>query len=346
MPRVGFQSAKDFESGISMAPSLVIFWLFQASRGNDILIGVILCYTMLIFGLSLKKGQMARISYLSVIFLMICGLVVVAAQFSMPMSAHYISSSVGMLGLAVVLNELERKVLKNGKIWPTRIIWLLGLFYILTCFFSFFLNNDFLFKYFFVMEDQGISYYLTGWPRYYTVVALFFLLVPAKGYFKIVSFILTALPASVPSVIAWVTIHFKTSYLIWSLSILILGVISLYSFDQIFTPIRLFIEMKSLSIDGRADKISSIAMFGNPIGFDDNFSETFWIAISQTVGYLLAAIFSVLFFIYIYKTSKSWRFMFGAMVLVSLNPFPLVFVVLLAPLWNRSIRNVRVENFT
>jgi hypothetical protein len=127
---------------------------------------------------------------------------------------------------------------------------------------------------------------------------------------------------------------------------LILGVLSLYGFDQVFTPIRLFIDLKSVSIDGREEKISSLAMFGNPIGFDDNFSETFWIAISQTVGYLLGAIFMVLFTIYIYKTSKSWKFMFGATVLVSLNPFPIAFIVLLAPLWNRSIRNVRVENVT
>lgn len=336
MPKVGSQSPVLFDLGVWAAPSLVIFWLFQASRGNDILVGVILCYTVLIFGLALKSQQMVRITYLSVMLLMTCGLVVVAAQFSMPNSAKYISSNVALLGLAVILNELERKVLNNGKIWPIRIIWLLGLFYILTCFFAFFLNNDFLYMYFFVMEDQGISYYVSGWPRYYTVVALFFLLVPAKGYLKIVSFILTALPASIPSVIAWITIHSKISYLIGSLTILILGVISLFGFDQIFTPIRLFIEIKSLSIDGRIDKIASVALFGNPIGFDDNFSETFWIAISQTVGYLLAVIFSVLFIIYVYKTSKSWRFMFGAMVLVSLNPFPPAFIVLLAPLWNRA----------
>ena len=277
-----------------------------------------------------------HISYLSVIFLITCCLVVVAAQFSMPMSNKYISSSVGVLGLAVVLNELERKVFKIRKIWPARIIWVLGLFYILTCFFSFFLNNDYFYKYFFVMEDEDISYYLNGWPRYYTVVALFFLLVPAKGYLKILSFILTALPASIPSVIVWVVIHFKTSYLIGSLIILILGVTSLYGFDEIFTPIRLLFDLKSLSIDARLEKIGSVAIFGNPIGFDDNFSETFWFAISQTVGYLLAVIFSMLFIIYTYKSSKSWKFMFGALVLMSLNPFPLAFIVLLAPLWNRA----------
>lgn len=335
MSRVGIHSARDFGNAIYMAPSLVIFWLFQASRGNDFLAGVIFCYTVLIFGLALKSQQMLRITYLSVMLLMICGLVVVAAQFSLPNSANYISSNMAFLGLAVILNELERKVLKNEKTWPGRIIWLFGLFYILTCFSAFFLNNDSFYKYFFVKEDQGVSFYESGWPRYYTVVALFFLLVPAKGYLKILSFILAALPASIPSVVAWITIHSKISYSIGSLIILILGVTSLFGFDQIFTPIWLFIEIKSSSIDGRADKISSIAMFGNPIGFDDNFSETFWIAISQTVGYLLAVIFSVLFIIYVYKTSKSWRFMFGAMVLVSLNPFPPAFIVLLAPLWNR-----------
>lgn len=339
MSRLGFQSATDFESGISMTPSLVIFWLFHASRGNDILVGVIFCYTILIFGLALTSQQMVRISYLSVILLMTCGLVVVAAQFSMAGSANYISSSIALLGLAIFLNEIERKVLKNGKIWPVRIIWLLGLFYILTCFSAFFLNNEFFYKYFFVMEDQGISYFESGWPRYYTVVALFFLLVPANGYLKIVSFILIALPASIPSVIAWVIIHLKTSYFIGSLVILVLGVISFYGFDKIFTLIRLFFEIKSLSIDSRLDKITSVAIFGNSNEFDDNFSEIFWIAISQTIGYLLAVILCILFIIYIYKTSKSWKFMFGAMVLLSLNPFPPAFIVLLAPLWNRAFDN-------
>ena len=270
---------------------------------------------------------------------MTCGLVVVAAQFSMAGSANYISSSIALLGLAIFLNEIERKVLKNGKIWPVRIIWLLGLFYILTCFSAFFLNNEFFYKYFFVMEDQGISYFESGWPRYYTVVALFFLLVPANGYLKIVSFILIALPASIPSVIAWVIIHLKTSYFIGSLVILVLGVISFYGFDKIFTLIRLFFEIKSLSIDSRLDKITSVAIFGNSNEFDDNFSEIFWIAISQTIGYLLAVILCILFIIYIYKTSKSWKFMFGAMVLLSLNPFPPAFIVLLAPLWNRAFDN-------
>lgn len=334
MSRVDIHSTRDFGGAIYVAPSLVIFWLFQASRGNDFLAGLIFCYTVLIFGLALKSQQMLRITYLSVMLLMVCGLVVVAAQFSLPNSANYISSNITFLGLAVILNELERKVFKNEKTWPGRIIWLFGLFYILTCFAAFFLNNDSFYKYFFVLEDQGLSFYESGWPRYYTVVALFFLLLPAKGYLKLVSLILTVLPASIPSVIAWVTIHLRMSYLIGALIVLIPGAISFFGFDQIFTPVRLFIELKSLSIDGRIDKITSVAFFGNPVGFDDDFSETFWIAISQTVGYLLAVTFSVLFIMYIYKASKSWRFMFGAMILVSLNPFPPAFIVLLAPLWN------------
>lgn len=346
MPKVGSLSSWAFDSGVLAMPSLVIFWLFQASRGNDFLFGILILYSALIFGLALKSKQIVRISYLSAIFLTTCVLVVVAAQFSMPMSANYISSNVVILGLAIILNELERKVLKNGKIWPIKIVWILGLFYIVTCFFAFFLDNDSLYTYFFLKENGYISYYPNGYPRFYTVAALFFLLVPVRGYLRIVSFILTALPASIPSVIAWLAIHFKKSYLIGTLIILVLGIISFYGFDQMFTPISLFIEIKSQSIDGRLDKISSAAIFGNPIGFDDDFSETFWIAISQTVGLFLGLIFSALFVIYIYQSSKSWKFMFGAMVLLSLNPFPPALIVLLAPLWNQSLRNVKFEAST
>ena len=328
------QSAKEFGSGFNLGPSLVMLWLFYASRGSDILLGVILCYTLLILIFAIKANE--QMSSLSVTLLLMCGLVVVAAQLSMPMSNRYVASNVAITSLAVILSELEGKVLKTRQFWCSKVIWSLGLFYILICSLSFFIESDFLFIYFFGLEGQGVSHYLNGWPRYYNVAALFFLLLPARRYLKIISLILTALPASIPSVIVWLVMHFNVRSLIGFLTIFGLIYSICFGFEWIFTVMQLLIDSKSLSVAARLNKIDSIAIFGNPIGYDDDFSETFWIASSQTVGYLLGTSFFILFIFYIYRYSKNWSFVLVALFLSSVNPFPLSLIVLAAPLWNRS----------
>ena len=346
MSKVISQSESAFAVENRMRPSFVLFWLFQASRGSNFLIGVILCYALLVVWLALKKKKKVRISQFSVVFLMMCVLVFFSAQFSMPISANYIASSVFFLAIAVMLNELEGEVVTRGAIWPRRVMWFLGLFYIVTCFFAFFLNNDFLYSYFFLMEDGYISYYPNGYPRFYTVVALTFLLIPARNFLKIISFVVTSLPASIPTSIIWLLMHFRASYLISGLIISVLGVIAFFGLEELTKPIRLFFELKGLSVDGRIDKISFVALFGNPVGFDDDFSETIWVAIAQTVGLFLTAVFSVLFFCYTYKISKSWKFLLAALLLTSLNPFPLALIVLSAPLWNKSLEERSYESAT
>ena len=346
MSKVNTQPEINIAVANGLRPSFVLFWLFQASRGSNFLIGVILCYALLVVLLALNKKKNVGISLFSVVFLMMCVLVFFAAQFSMPISANYIASSVFFLAIAVMLNELEGEVVTRGAIWPMRVMWFLGLFYIVTCFFAFFLNNEFLYSYFFLTDDGYISYYPNGYPRFYTVVALTFLLIPARNFLKIISFVVTSLPASIPTSIVWLIIHFRASYLISGLIISALGVIAFFGLETLTKPIQLFLELKSLSVDGRLDKVSFVALFGNPVGFDDDFSETIWVAIAQTVGLILAVVFSVSFFCYTYRISKSWKFMLATLLLTSLNPFPLALIVLSAPLWNKSLEERGYESAT
>ena len=97
-----------------------------------------------------------------------------------------------------------------------------------------------------------------------------------------------------------------------------------------------FIDDKSLSVISRSDKISALNLIGSSATFNDDFSETFWVALAQSNGILPAFAFFLFFFYKIYFLSRNLYFIFASFILTSVNPFPLALIYLLAESWNKQ----------
>lgn len=319
-----------------IGPAFLFFYLFSVTHGNNAFLALICGYGLyLLFRVFNRKLEQTRFKLLGLSLTCMCVLVSVGAQFSLPASRTYIASLALSLGLAVLYLEMEQSLFRSEIRWPTTLVWFIGGIYIVACVAAL-LNQEYVYLFLFKKDGGAISHYLSGWPRFYTITAVCFLVFPAKGYFKLISFVLTALPASPVNIVAWLFLHINKYYV--SLLLILVVCISLFSIgvSGIIDFMGSLYALKEGSIDGRLQKLSGLSLWGSSHGYNDNFAEAFWFACAQIVGVIPSFLLFSLFFVYIFKLSRNWFFLGGCFLLTMVNPFPLALLVLLAPSWKKA----------
>ena len=319
-----------------IGPAFFFFFLLSVSHGNNAFLALILGYGLyLLFCVFTEKLGQTRFTLLGLSVTSLSVLLSVGAQFSSANSAAYIGATTLSLGLAVLYLEIEQSLFRSEIRWPGVLVWFIGVIYIVACVAAL-LNQENVYLFLFAKSGEGISYYLSGWPRFYTITAVCFMVIPAKGYLKLMSFALTALPASPVNSFIWFFLHGNKYY--FSLSLALIGCISLLTIgvSGIIDFMGSLYALKEGSIDGRLQKLSGLSLWGSSHGYNDNFAEAFWFACAQIVGVIPSFLLFSLFFVYIFKLSRNWFFLGSCLVLTMVNPFPLALLVLLAPSWKKA----------
>ena len=329
-----YRFPEEFSFGIG-SRLFVLFFLYYASRGSDILaVAIIAALSLLTIGLIIKKFRVSY-SLSSIILILVLVLNLFVSLLAPDATRAYISSQCFWLILVIYGMTLEKFFFRTKSNISQNIVLVVGIFLLIIYIAGIFNPQYFwLFEALFLPEGGEVSRYSNGAVRLYSVAAVCFLIIPVTGYSKLFSFVINALPLSPVNILAWFVVHGKILlfFLLFFTSISLF----LYTEDDIFSQLSAFIYDKGLSIESRLDKMSAIKLIGAEITFDDNFSETFWVALAQSNGLLLSFVFFVLFFYKLYMLSKNIYFIFAAIVLTFVNPFPLALIYLLAGSWNMN----------
>ena len=316
-----------------------LIFIYYASRGSEIfLLITISVIFILLLGLAIKNFKV-NFSLPSIILILILFFNLVISLLAPSASMAYISSQCILLILAIIGLNLEKYFFTKESVISRYIVWVIGITLLIVYIATFF-NPSYvwIFETFFLPQDEVASAYSSGAVRFYTVAAVCFLIIPANGYSKVLSFFINALPLSPVNIISWFLIHIRLSYLLFFSFFIALFFIVYSSNNSIFfyNDFLLFIEDKLLSLASRYEKLSELNLIGSSIHFNDDFSETFWIALSQTNGLVPASAFFIFFFYNIIKMSHNLLFIIGAFILTIVNPFPLALIYLLADSWNNK----------
>jgi len=315
-----------------------LIFLYYASRGSDIIFYITLSvFFILLLGLLIKNLKISY-SLSSIFFILILFINFFLSLLAPDATKAYINNQCLWMIVAVIGINIEKHFFINKSNIAASSVWLIG-FFLLTIYVATILNPQYawLFESFFLTDGGEISRYTNGSIRFYTVAAVCFLIIPANGYKKFFSFLINALPLSPVNFIAWFIVHIKYIYLL--IFLIISFLIAIFNIEIIKTfssQFSLFLDDKFLSLISRSEKISELNLVGSSILFDDNFSETFWIALAQSNGLLPALIFFLAFFYKILILSRNILFIFAAGVLTVVNPFPLALIYLLADSWKKG----------
>ena len=323
-----------------------LFFLYYAFAGNTIAQYAILLFFLYLFiGLVIKNIKLS-FSFLEIFFIFILIFNILLSFLAPPKTSLYLVSTCSTLLIAALGIKLEKNIFSKGSDIATLTVWSTGIF-ILLLYISTFFTDQFIsiYKFIFLTEDAGISSYESGALRFYTIAAVSFLIIPASRYRKGFSFFINLLPLSPVNALAWFSLHLKLrTALLFSFFLMVILLFSFYLFEELRTYAVLifdFVQGKALSLDSRADKLSYVNIFGSRNDFNDDFSETFWIALAQGVGFLPAILTFLSFFALIIKMSKNFFFIMVSLMLTIVNPFPLALIYLLAEAWNKENLNAR-----
>ena len=134
--------------------------------------------------------------------------------------------------------------------------------------------------------------------------------------------------------------HLKIKKILILLSVFVsFFILAILIFDNFLSNLLLifdFFNDKLLSLENRQEKLSNANLIGTNSNFNDNFSETFWIALAQSNGILISAISFIIFFSLIIKLSNNFFFVALSLLLTVVNPFPLAIIYLLAESWKKE----------
>lgn len=325
-----------------------LLFLYYAFAGNNIAQYAILFFFLYLFiGLIVKNFKLS-FSALEVSFLLILIINMLFAFLAPPKTSLYLLSTCGTLLVAAFGIKLEKNIFNKNSDVATFIVWGTGIF-ILFIYISTFFTNEFvwIFEFLFLSENSFISSYQSGALRFYTIAAVCFLIIPANRLRKGFSFFINLLPLSPVNALAWFYLHLRFRTLVaFSLFLIILFFILFYFLEGMSDYLRttlLFIEDKVLSLESRREKLSFVNFIGSSNNFNDDFSETFWIALAQGVGFFPAMLTFFTFFALIIRMSKNFFFIVVSLMLTVVNPFPLALIYLLAEAWNKENINVRKD---
>lgn len=325
-----------------------LFFIYYAFAGNIIAqYAILLFFIYLFIGLIVKNIKLS-FSVLEIFFIFILVFNILLAFLAPPKTSLYLISSCSTALVAALGIKLEKTIFNEGSNLATFSVWATGIL-ILLIYISTFFTDQFiwLFEFIFYQEDREISQYESGALRFYTVAAVCFLIIPANRYRKGFSFFINLLPLSPVNALAWFSLHLRLrTIFILSVAIISVFFLSLYLYEGLMKNVLVildFIEEKGLSLDRRREKLSFVNFIGARSGFDDEFSETYWIALAQGVGFFPAMLTFFTFFALIIRMSKNFFFIMVSLMLTVVNPFPLALIYLLAEAWNKENINVRKD---
>lgn len=319
-----------------------LIFLYYASRGSDTIFFItIFAFFLLITGMIIKNFRFKFSSY-SILLILIVLINFLMSLLAPEASFAYISSQCIWLIIAIIGINLEKFFFQSESKLSKYLVWGIGLFLILI-YIAAIINPTFLwlFENLFLPKDSEVSRYSSGAVRFYTVAAVCFLIIPVKGFKKFYSFVINALPLSPINILSWFFLHVTIRKLIITSFFLILFILLYLQFQSIsfLDELTMFISDKSLSVNSRLEKFSDLDLIGSSVSFNDDFSETFWIALAQSNGIILSLLFFIIFFYNIVRLSNNVLFIAGALILTAVNPFPLALIYLLADSWNNNIDN-------
>lgn len=338
MNKIFISNSRDTSFGIGSRLFCLLF-LYYASRGEDLIFFIIMAaFFFLLVGLVIKRFKIVY-SLSSIILVFTLTINLLLSLLAPDATRAYISTQCFWLIIAVIGITLEKYFFNKKSEIAKMIVWVTGLL-LLTVYIAAIFNPQlyWIFESFFLTEDGAVSKYSNGAVRFYTIAAVCFLIIPVHGYSKLPSFLINALPLSPVNILAWFAVNVKVIHI--AISLFLLGIFLFFNSEYTSNLIIQFFSLvddKFLSLISRSDKISVIHVIGSSSTFDDNFSETFWIALAQSNGILPAFILFLLFFYKIFMLSKNMYFIFASVILSCVNPFPLALIYLLADSWNTKV---------
>ncbi len=316
-------------------------FVYYAFAGNIIpQTAILLFFAFLLFGLLIKNLKI-NFTILEIIFFLVLLINIFLAVLAPEKTSKYILSQIFFLLLAGIGIKIEKNLFFKKSQISQLTVWILGLF-LLLIYVSTFFSNQFIwiFESLFMSEEAIISSYSSGALRFYSVAAVCFLIIPVKGYKKFFSFLINLIPLSPINAVAWFFMHLKIKkILILLFAFVSFFILAILIFDNFLSNLLLifdFFNDKLLSLENRQEKLSNANLIGTNSNFNDNFSETFWIALAQSNGILISAISFLIFFSLIIKLSNNFFFVALSLLLTVVNPFPLAIIYLLAESWKKE----------
>tara|TARA_B100000886_G_scaffold332201_1_gene284637 strand:+ start:15818 stop:16846 length:1029 start_codon:yes stop_codon:yes gene_type:complete len=316
-------------------------FVYYAFAGNIIPQTAVLLFFMFLFFGSIIKNLKISFTVLEIIFFLVLLINIFLAIMAPEKTSKYILSQMIFLLIAGIGIKIEKNLFSKKSQISQLSVWTLGLFLLLIYVLTFF-SNQFLwiFESLFMTNDAAISSYSGGALRFYSIAAVSFLIIPVNGYRKFFSFFINLIPLSPINAIAWFFIHFKIKKVLIFLSIFTsFFILAIFIFDNLMSNVLTifdFLNDKLLGLESRQDKLSNANLIGANSNFNDDFSETFWIALAQSNGVLISAISFFIFFSLIIKLSKNFFFVTLSLMLTIVNPFPLAIIYLLAESWKKE----------